>query len=178
MGVLEKACEEVGSLSSRLLILIIEMDLLFVEYVTGGWGSREDRDFVPLKERETLESSPKSPKQEVSSENDSSEKESEPEALPKDESSDEESEPEDVLTRIFGQVATADQVPKEVAELKDAPPELEDGGQATVDELVEVNLEIKNPGQPTPFPHPHCLLTWDRFRFFCRCKSWYSVGGQ
>lgn len=41
-----------------------------------------------------------------------------------------------VLTRIFGKVATADQAPKEVAELKDAPPELEDGGQATVDELV------------------------------------------
>ncbi|CAK9176205.1 unnamed protein product [Ilex paraguariensis] len=56
----------------------------------------------------------------------------------------EESEPEDVLTRIFGKVDTADQAPKEVAELKGAPPELEDGGQATVDEL------IKNPGQPTP----------------------------
>lgn len=43
-----------------------------------------------------------------------------------------------------------DQVPKEASsELKDAPPELEDGGQATVDELVEVNLDTDQEPRPT-----------------------------
>lgn len=93
------------------------------DLVLGESSSESEEDVTTL--------SPQSPKQEVSSENDSSK-----------------SKPEEVLTRIFEQVAT-DQVSKEVSELKDALPELEDRGQATIDKLVEGNLSIDQEPRPT-----------------------------
>lgn len=75
---LEKACEDVGSLPA-LLVVIIRMDLPFEEY---DWRMRLSRREILFFQFDASELSPKNPIQEISSEN----------GLP------DELKPEDILT--------------------------------------------------------------------------------